>query len=191
MKINNMIKVLSFTFILFVFELNAQQSIFVINNYTTYDMHSAFGATSPSSCYPYVNVLNPDPIIVPANANQSNGTQLQYNSFFSSGGIGNLYPIFEYTVKTSVANPVVIRPYNHISLSPTGVIASNVDWAWCKFQMYFAGTNTPESYFNGNIGNNTFACFASLPSYISTPHGDADFFTISSGSTKFTFLQFY
>lgn len=173
--------------------ISAQQSTLIINNYSSYDYHGQLMATPLGSCYPMVSIggvaVTPDQLIVPAS------TDYMLPSY--SNGLAN--GITTFLVQTSVTNPAVPRAPDHVTLSPTGAISTNTNWRHTKFQMYFAGTNTPvssggasipETYFNGNLGDGTNSCFSG-PSYISTVYGDANWFTISSGGTQYTYIQIF
>ncbi|WP_144282714.1 hypothetical protein [Chryseobacterium echinoideorum] len=173
-------------------QISAQQSRLTVNNYSTYDFHGQLMATPLGTCYPMIAIASPavpDQLIVPAS-----------NSFYLptySDGVGA--GISSFSVVTSPTNPAVPRVPSHPSLSPSGAISTNTDWRHTKFQMFFAGTNTPlssggtnvpETYFLGNMGDGTNSCFTG-PSYISSVYGDAEWFNISSGGVKYTYIQIY
>lgn len=172
--------------------ISAQQSTLIINNYSSYDYHGQLMATPLGTCYPMVSIgypAVPDQLIVPAFSD--------YKLPFYADGAAN--GITTFLVQTSGANPAVPRVPGHVTLSSTGVISTNTNWRHTKFQMYFAGTNTPvssggtsipETYFNANLGDGTNSCFSG-PSYISTLYGDAEWFTISSGGTQYTYIQIF
>lgn len=172
--------------------ISAQQSTLIINNYSSYDYHGQLMATPLGSCYPMVSIgypAVPNQLIVPA---LSDYKLPSYSDGASNG-------ITTFLVQTSGANPATPRVPGHITLSPGGPIASNTNWRHTKFQMYFAGTNTPvssggtsvpETYFNANLGDGTNSCFSG-PSNISTIYGDAEWFTISSGGIQYTYIQIF
>lgn len=172
--------------------ISAQQSTLIINNYSSYDYHGQLMATPLGACYPMVSIgypAVPDQLIVPALSDY----ELQSYSVGAANGITT------FLVQTSGTNPAVPRVPNHPTLAPTGAISVNTNWRHTKFQMYFAGTNTPvssggtsvpETYFLGNLGDGTNSCFTG-PSNISTTYGDADWFTISSGGVQYTYIQIF
>jgi hypothetical protein len=181
----------------------AQQSILTVNNYSTYDFHTAlFAATDSTPCYPSVSIgfdgsaTNPSQIVVPANSSDINGQQLVYKNYKDSGApaFNGLYPIYLYHISTSPTSQQ-FQPPAYPSLNPAGAIATFTDWRYAKFFMTYAGTGTsvsggsPLSYFNGSLGDGT-PCSAGS-SYVSTSFGDAEWFSITSGGTKYTYIQIY
>lgn len=181
----------------------AQQSILTVNNYSTYDFHTALLAAIDSTpCYPGVsigfngNATNPSQVVVPANSSDINGNQLIYKNYWDSAApaFNGLYPITTYLVSPS-STIQQVRPATHPSLNPAGPISMNTDWRYAKFFMTYAGTNTsvsggsPLSYFNGTLGDGT-PCSAG-GSYVSTSFGDGEWFSITSGTTKYTYIQIY
>lgn len=181
----------------------AQKSILTVNNYSTYDFHTALlAATDATPCYPSVsigfngNATTPSQVVVPANSSDINGQQLIYKNYWDSAApsFNGLYPISTYLIATSAASQQ-IQPSTFFSLNPAGAIATYTDWRYAKFFMTYAGTNTsvsggsPLSYFNGTLGDGT-PCSAGS-SYVSTNFGDAEWFSITSGTTKMTYIQIY
>lgn len=191
---------------LFLFtNILAQRSGLVINNYTSYDLHTAlYAGPDNTPCYPSVSVglmgnqTNPSQVIVPANSNDQYGNQLFYESYNDSfnPSFNGLYPITSYTFTSfqGVTSNNAISSNSGL-LNINGQVSVNTNWRYAKFQMYYAGTNAtvsggnPFSYFNGTLGDGTH-CSAGY-SYISTPFGDGETFTISSGSRIYTYYQFY
>lgn len=173
-------------------QISAQQSKLTINNYSTYDFHGQLMATPLGTCYPMVSIADPaipNQLIVPASSSFNLST---YSDGLASG-------ISSFLVTTSPTNPATVRAPSHPTLSPTGPISVNTDWRHTKFQMYFAGTGTPvssggtnipETYFNGNLGDGTNSCFSG-PTNISSFYGYAEWYTISSGSIKYTFIDIF
>jgi len=159
----------------------SQQSKLTVNNYSAYDFHGVLIATPLSSCYPMVSISGPavpDVLVVPA------GTDYGLSSYASATGITSFF------VQTNATNPGTPRPPSHPTLNPSGGIATFTDWRHTKFQMYFAGTNTAETYFNGNLGDGTNSCYTGS-SYVSTPYGDAEFFKISSGTFVYSYINIF
>ncbi|KMQ62356.1 hypothetical protein ACM40_08655 [Chryseobacterium sp. BLS98] len=168
----------------------SQSSIMIVNNYsTTYDFQGNISAHNFSGgCYPYVTSSTPATITVPANSHTGNGHELAYKNFRDQF-TGSAYPTTNWTVQLSPTTTQV-RAWNHISIAPGGVIASNVKWASSQFQMYFAGTSTPEPAFSGLIGESPDPCTGAT-GYISTPYGDAEWFNITTGNVDYSYLQIY
>jgi hypothetical protein len=189
---------------LFLFaNIFGQQSTLIVNNYSTYDFHTALlAATDNTPCYPAVsigfdgNATNPSQVIVPANSSDLNGNQLVYESYKDSGmpTFNGLYPIGSYLVSTTGTNQQIRVP-SHFSLNPAGGISLGTNWRYAKFFMTYAGTNTsvsggsPLTYFNGTVGDGT-PCSAGS-SYVSTTFGDAEMFSITSGGVAYTYIQIY
>lgn len=168
----------------------SQSSMMIVNNYsTTYDFQGNISAHNFSGgCYPYVTSSTPAAITVPANSHTGNGQELAYKNFRDQF-TGSLYPTTNWTVQLSPTTSQ-IRAWNHLSIAPGGVIASNVKWASSQFQMYFAGTSTPEPSFSGLIGESPDPCTGAT-GYISTPYGDAEWFNITTGNVDYSYLQIY
>lgn len=189
-------------FLLAGVSLNAQQSRLTLNNYTPYDFRGSLTATGLGSCHPFVSVGDPavpSLIKVPANSHQGNDLQLEYINYAAAGS-NILYPITSFNVQTSATNPGMPRVPTSPVLSPSGPVSINTDWRHTKFQMYFAGTDVkvssggtsiPETYFNGNLSDQSVnPCFGGS-NYISTVYGEAEWFVISSGGNKYTYIQLY
>lgn len=166
---------------LFFIAAQSQQSGMVINNYSIYDYYGNIDATGNTSCYPNVITNNPQSIFV---ASGSTYTLSNYAAL----GIGN--STATYIVTSSATNPGVVRPYDFVGLLPTSVIGSNTNWRHSKFFMNYAGTNNPVYGWQANIADGTNICYT-WPSYISNSFGEAEWFTISSGSGNVSFLQIY
>ena len=168
----------------------AQHSIMIVNNYsTTFDFQGKIGAHNfAGSCYPYVTSSTPTSIVVPADSHQGNGKELAYKNFrdqFTS----SLYPTTNWTLQTTATNSSV-RSWNHPSIAPGGVISENVKWASSQFQMYYAGTSTPEPGFSGQIGESPDPC-TGAPGYTSTSYGDIEWFNITIANVTYSYLQIY
>ncbi|WP_312343652.1 hypothetical protein [Chryseobacterium binzhouense] len=173
-------------------QIFAQQSKLTINNYSPYDFRGQLMATPLGTCYPMVSIgypAVPDQLLVPASDSFYLST---YNDGVAAG-------ISSFFVTTSPTNPGMPRIPNHPTLSPMGPISLNTDWRHTKFQMWFAGTNTPvssggtnvpETYFLGNLGDGTNSCFSG-PTNVSSVYGYAEWYTISSGSIKYTFIDIF
>lgn len=179
----------------------SQQSTLIVNNYSIYDFHGSILANPVNACYPSVSIsypATPNQSIVPANSHQGNGLQLEYSNY-ASAGTNPLYPITTFLVQTAGTSPAQPRVPSHVLLLPTGPVSLNTDWHHTKFEMYFAGTNikvssggvnVPETYFNGNLGDGLNTCFLGA-SYITTTYGDAEWFTITAGGTKYSYIQIF
>lgn len=157
----------------------AQQSKLVINNYTNYDYRGVIIAAG-TNCSPSIsNTYYPEPtympLIVAANTSADVG-------LFSTGTV----PFWD--VHLSQTNPFVIRPFNHPSLSPGGVISQNTDWYMSKFGMYYPGTTTSVPYMNTSVSSGVSAC-STEPSYYISPYTsfEAEWFTIGTIS----YLEIY
>ncbi|MFP3597630.1 hypothetical protein [Chryseobacterium sp. SIMBA_029] len=165
------------------------QGIFIINNYSGYDFHGSLSANNfAGGCYPYVHALNPATIIAPAYSNMGNSNAIIYKNYRDQY-TDSLFPITQWSVTTSPTNTQP-RAWNHAAVMPGGTVANNTTWSATKFQMYFAGTNTPETFFNGNVGNNANPCVL-IDNLITTPYGTAEWFTITTGTTVTTFLEIH
>lgn len=169
---------------------HAQGLILIVNNYsTTFDFHGSFTAHNfAGGCYPFVTTNSPALVVVPANANQNNGNELRYRDF-KDQYVNSLYPNASWLVKTS-ANVQAIRAWNNPSLASGGVISSNTKWSSSQFQMYYAGTSTPEPSFSGLIGELQDPCTGAV-SNISTPNGEAEWFNITTNNINYSYLQIY
>lgn len=165
------------------------QGMLIINNYSGYDFHASLSANNFSGgCYPYVHALNPNTIIAPAYSNTANGNAIIYKNYRDQYN-NSLFPIVQWQVSTSPTSTQP-RAWNHASLQPGGPISSNTLWSNTKFQMYFAGTNTPETFFSGNLGNSANPC-VSIDDLIITQYGKAEWFTITTGTDVTTYLQIH
>ncbi|KMQ65610.1 hypothetical protein ACM46_06955 [Chryseobacterium angstadtii] len=161
----------------------AQGGVLIIQNLTTnYDYRGTIFANNfVGGCYPIVTSNVPDPILVPA------GVTAKYENY-KDQFLTSASPVSNWNVLLGAGSSPIPRPYNHLSLAPGGVISNNTKWSMSKFQMFHAGTMTPETYFNGNIGDAANTC-VSNPDYIdATPWGSAKWFTITSGGTVYTYL---
>lgn len=168
----------------------SQGGVLIVNNYSTaYDFHGNIQAANTSGgCYPMVNSYNPDTVVVPADSHEGNGQNLEYKNYRDQFG-GSLYPMTQWYVYLSASNQMP-RAWNHLSLTPGGTISLNTKWVGSKFQMYHKGTNTPEIFFNGNLGEDIAPCITNQ-AYITTPYGDAEWFTLTSGGENYSYIQIY
>jgi len=168
----------------------SQGSTLIINNYSlAYDFHGNIQALNVAGgCYPIISSNNPDMVVVPADSNEINGLHLEYKNYRDQFGT-SLYPMAAWNVSLSATNQTP-RAWNHASLLPGGVISNNTKWVGSKFQMYHKGTNNPETFFNGNLGADVAPCITN-ESYITTPYGDAEWFTITSGGNNYTYIQIF
>jgi len=183
-------KLLTVIFIAAVSLIHAQNLKLIVNNYsTTFDFHGTLSAHNfGGGCYPYVTTNSPAMVVVPANANMNNGNELVYANF-KDQYVNSLYPNASWMVQLSAATSIV-RAWNHASIAPGGVISANTKWSSSQFQMYYAGTSTPEPSFSGLIGEPQDPCTGAI-SNISTPYGDVEWFNITTGNVDYSYLQIY
>jgi hypothetical protein len=162
----------------------AQGGTLIINNYTPYEYRGDIIANNSLGCYPIVT--NTDKIIVPADSHTGNGQQLQYDNYRDQY-TSSLYPNPNWTVSTSVSTTNV-RPWNHASLMPGGIISNNTKWSATKFDMFDTGTGSYVTGFNANLSISTCNSSAPTPFY-NTPSGSnsAEMFVIGS----ITYIQLY
>ncbi|WP_062701989.1 hypothetical protein [Chryseobacterium indologenes] len=158
--------------------------LIIMNKSVNYDYRGTIFANNfaGAGCNPVIASYDPSMILVPA------GTTVQYDNFRDQYIPGSPSSVSMWSVLLATGGTPSIRPWNHPSLMPGGVISSNTKWSMSKFQMFHAGTLNPETYFNGNIGDSANPC-VSNPSYINAlPMGDASWFTITTGGTVYTYL---
>ncbi|KFF01709.1 hypothetical protein [Chryseobacterium luteum] len=170
----------------------SQGGTLVVNNYTPYDFFGAIIAHNfAGGCYPYVNHKDPSMITVPANSNMGTGTELRYDNYRDQY-TSSLYPVTEWQVSLSPTNGQP-RLWSHPAVMPGGVVSLNTRWGATKFQMRIAGTttNAPDN-FNANLSVAGNTCYLS-DDYFTTSSGSnsAEMFTITSGSTNYTYIQLY
>lgn len=171
-------------FIAFV-NSTAQQSHMIIENYSPYDYSGVLIATALNGCFPQVsNTYYPEPtyspIIIPAGTNADIG-------YYSSGTV---VPFWD--VQTAITNPIGIRHFGHSQIAAGGAVSNNTDWQHSKFGMRYPGTTTNVPYTGVNISSGSNACY-SWPSSFYDPNSpiSADWFTISSGGTVYSYLQIF
>ncbi|MDR6923413.1 MULTISPECIES: hypothetical protein [Chryseobacterium] len=169
----------------------AQKGPLIVNNYSIYDFKGVVFASNESgaTCSPYVTTRDPDEIVIPADSHMGNGKALVYDNYRDQF-TNSLYPTTTWTVSLS-ATSVTPRAWNHPSLLPTGVISANTRWSGTKFRMFYAGTNdlAPGGFDGPLVLPNS--CY-NAPSSISTPLGNTgDIFTVTSGATTITYIQFF
>lgn len=160
----------------------AQGGMLIIQNFTTnYDFHGILYANNyAGGCYPYVTSQDPYPVVVPA------GITAKYENYrdqYSSSAAP--VSIWQVALGAGSGSP---RPWNHGSMIPGGVISNNTKWSMTKFQMYFAGTSTPQTFFSGNIGDVANPCIINTDYIDDSPNGTAKWFTITSGTDVYTYL---
>lgn len=165
------------------------QGMFILNNYSPHDYHGNLMAMNLSGCVPAVINNDPATIIVPANSHMGNGLAWKIDNYRDQFG-SSLYPVNNWLVTLSSTSSTV-RSWNHPSLIPGGVIASNTKWVTSKFAMYYAGTGNKVFGFNTNLGDATPNTCISSVDYFSTPDGSAEWFTITTGTDTTTYLQIY
>lgn len=164
---------------------NAQQSYMIIENYSSYDYWGVLIATALNGCYPQIsNTYYPQPdyspIIIPAGTNADVG---YYNS-------GSVVPFWD--VQSSITNPIAIRPFWHSQIASGGAVSNNTDWQHSKFEMRYPGTTTNVPFTGVNISSGSNACYTWPSSfYNSNSPISADWFTISSGATVYSYLQIF
>jgi hypothetical protein len=162
----------------------AQGGMLIIQNFTTnYDFHGVLYANNNTGggCYPLVVSKVPDAIIIPA------GTAAKYENYkdqYATSG----FPVSIWNVYLGAGSAASPRAWNHGSLAPGGVISNNTKWSMAKFQMYHAGTSVPETYFNGDVGESAPPC-NTAPNVVTTSWGNASWFTITSGTNVYTYLN--
>lgn len=165
------------------------QGVFILNNYSPYDFYGNLLASNLISCFPAVKNRDPDPILVPANANMGNGNALVIKDF-QSQYVNSLYPIGSWNVSLSPTNTIATSS-NDPSLIMGGALSNNTRWITSKFGMYYAGTYNPVPGFHDSVGNATpNTCYTSSD-YITNANGYAEWFVVSNGSIMITYLQVF
>ncbi|MDR2236563.1 MAG: hypothetical protein LBE92_10590 [Chryseobacterium sp.] len=163
----------------------AQTGPLIIRNLTTnYDYRGTIFANNfaGAGCNPVVASIDPSMIRVPA------GTTVQYNNYRDQYVPGSPSSVLTWSVLLATGGTPTLRPWNHPSLMPGGVISNNTQWSMSKFQMFHAGTLNPETYFYGNIGDAANPCVGNTDYIDAAPMGTASWFTITTGGTVYTYL---
>jgi len=168
----------------------SQGGTLIVNNYSAYEYRGALIANNFSGgCYPVIGTN--DPVIIPPDSHIGNGNALIYTNYRDQFGT-SLYPMLNWTVSIA-ANSSNVRPWNHGSLVPGGVISNNTKWSGTKFEMYDLATSSYVPDFHANMTVAANPCNGVMD-YFVTPSGanSAEMFVIttSTGLVE-TYLQLY
>lgn len=184
-------KLLVILFLTFCVVSFAQLSHLIINNYSPYQVKTRFGASSSAgNCIPAVSSNPPagtSLFNIPAAFNPGLTpftTEYEKYAYSNSSAI----PIMEWFVKTSSTSPGINRVYNHPVLTPLGPVAQNTDWSYFSFQTHDGNGNSFDDFY---LSLSALCAGAPITTYISGTYSEAETFTITSGSTIYTYAMIY
>jgi hypothetical protein len=157
----------------------SQTSTLVISNYSSYYLEGRLGATG--NCNPFVYAV---PTAGLSAYTVPPATMVSYDKYYYSNTAA--VPITQWLVNASGNNPI-IRNYNHPVLLPLGAVATSSDWSLFWFETFDAAHNLYE-YFNMGVNP---SCNGSVTTYKLGIYSEAEWFTITSGSIVYTYINIY
>lgn len=172
--------------LLFAGKFSSQMSTFVVNNYSSMTLEGNLHANSTSgSCYPRVlsaepNALN---IIVPSGSATVPST-VSFKKYAFANDPATNFPLSQWWVQTTATSAGGYRPVGHVSLSPSGIIATNTKWTGFYF-VTKNGTTYYEEHFMGDPAY--YSCTACLYTYNNGGYTEAEWFSIGD----YTYVQVY
>lgn len=157
----------------------AQTSTMVINNYSNYYLEGRLGANG--QCNPLIFAV---PLAGQSIFTIPPVTTTSYEKYKSSNV--STVPILEWLVNTGSGSSVV-RPYYHPVFDSFGPVSLYSDWSMFWFSTFDSSHIFFEEF---KMGVNT-NCTGNSVTYQLGSYAEAEWFTITSGSTVFTNLNIY
>lgn len=169
--------------------VNAQQSTLLVYNYSSYFLEARIEANGLNgSCYPRVSsndYSNYNLTFDPA----SGGSPYiaEFRKF--NQGLSSTPPVSQWLVQTSATNPPSWRIPGHPSLNNTSIITTATDWTDCLMVGRDANFNYGAEL---ELGDPAYdSCNGPSQTYQFRSTLEGEWFTITSGSEKFTIVQVF
>ncbi|WP_144282716.1 hypothetical protein [Chryseobacterium echinoideorum] len=168
---------------------NAQQSTLLVYNYSSYFLEARIEANGLNgNCYPRISSndyssynLTFDPA--------SGGTPFiaQFKKF--NQGLSSTPPVSQWLVQSSATNPPLWRIPSHPVFVDTSVFTTSTDWTDCLMVARDASFNYGAELELGDPAYDSCNGVSETYQFRSTLEGE--WFTLTSGSEKFTIVQVF
>lgn len=163
--------------------LLSQASTLEINNFSPYYLKVRLGASGlggSGSCFP--SVISGIDQVPPGSP--SAPFKIIYSKYTNSNT--SSVPIPSWLVTSTYGATQFNRPCGHPALNPAGPIATYSDWSYFIFQTFDGGIVNYDD-FNLGVGS----CNGTVYTSQIGNYSEAEWFTISSGTSVTTYVQIY
>lgn len=178
-----------FTVLLFGIYANAQQSTLMVYNYSPYFLEARIEANGLNgSCYPRISSNDYSSYNITFPPASGGSPFIAKYPKYNQGSASNP-AINQWLVQSAAINPPLWRPTSHPQLSNTSIVTTSTDWTDCLMVTRDANFVYGAELELGDPSYDT--CNSVSETYQDRNYVIGEWFTITSGSEKFTIVQVF